>query len=645
MMKLSLACVLVWAVVSLGTAEPILTIQADKVVAPVSPTLYGLMTEEINHSYDGGLYAELIQNRAFQDSPRSPVAWSIVPPETAAATIALDTNEMFNGRTSLRLDVSSASQSRPAGIANGGYWGIPVYPSEKYHVSFYAKGSPGFSGSVTASIVSNDGSTVYAQGTVSSLTSDWQMYEVTLETSHGIVPTAKARFILNVNSPGTIWLGYVSLFPPTWKDQPNGFRSDLMQMLVDMNPKFLRLPGGNYLEGDNVEKRFNWKETLGPVALREGHRGPWGYRSTDGLGLMEYLLWCEDMGAEPVLAVYAGYSLNGSHLDAGPNLEPFVQDALDEIEYVTGSTDTKWGAQRAADGHPQPFPLHYVEIGNEDWFDKSGSYDARYTQFYNAIKAKYPELTCISTIGNDASARLRVHSSTPDMFDEHYYRSANTFLNDAAHFDHYDRQGPKIFVGEWAAYETSFPPWDGRSGAQPPTPDMKSALGDAAWMIGMERNSDLIKMQSYAPLMVNVSPGARQWRPDLIGYDALHCFGSPSYYAIKMFGNHVGDEILPATIEGMKPFYSVTKDSKNGTIIIKLLNDLVTPQPVKLDIQGVKLKRNGTAITLAAAPDATNSINDPTHVVPVNSKVTGVKPGFDYTLPANSIVVLTLKIK
>jgi alpha-N-arabinofuranosidase len=293
MIKSSLTCVLAWAVVSIGTAEPILTIQADKVVAPVSPTLYGLMTEEINHSYDGGLYAELIQNRAFQDSPRSPVDWSLVPADTAAITMTLDTNELFNGRTTLRLDVSSASQTQPTGIANGGYWGIPVFPSEKYHASFYAKGSPDFSGSVTASIVSDDGSTVYAQGIVSSLTSDWQMHEVTLETSPGIVPTAKARFVLTVDRPGTLWLGYVSLFPPTWKDQPNGFRSDLMQMLVDMNPKFLRLPGGNYLEGDNTERRFNWKETLGPVAMRKGHRGPWGYRSSDGLGLMEYLLWCE----------------------------------------------------------------------------------------------------------------------------------------------------------------------------------------------------------------------------------------------------------------------------------------------------------------------------------------------------------------
>src|SRR5580692_3213922 len=201
-MKKSLFLLTLLAATSFAVGEPILTIQADKVAGQVSPTLYGLMTEEINHSYDGGLYAELIQNRAFQDNRSSPVDWSVVPADNAA-TMTLDTNETFNGRTSLRLEVSSASPSQPAGIANRGYWGIPVYPSEKYHVTFYAKGSPGFSGPVTASIVSNDGSTVYAQGVVSSLTSDWQMYEVTLETSHDIVPTAKARFFLTVDRPGT----------------------------------------------------------------------------------------------------------------------------------------------------------------------------------------------------------------------------------------------------------------------------------------------------------------------------------------------------------------------------------------------------------------------------------------------------------
>ena len=642
-MKKPFLSLVILSLASLGVAEPTLTIQADKVVKNASPILYGLMTEEINHSYDGGLYAELIQNRAFLDDSQAPKCWSVVQNNGAAATIALDNNETFNNKVTLRLNVNSASKENPAGVANEGYWGIPVFPSTRYHAAFYAKTSPNFSEPLTVSIVSDDGATVYARARVSSISSDWRMYRVTLKTGRGITPTAKAHFVLTAENPGTVWLGYVSLFPPTWKNQPNGFRPDLLQMLIDMNPKFLRLPGGNYLEGNTIADRFDWKKTIGLVINRPGHDGPWGYRSTDGLGLLEFLRWCEDMNAEPVLAVYAGYSLNHTHVDPGPDLEPYVQDALDEIEYVTGSTATKWGAQRAKDGHPNPFPLHYVEIGNEDWFDRSGSYDGRFTQFDKAIKAKYPQILCISTIGNDADAQLRVHSSQPDVWDEHYYRSSRSFLHDANHFDNYDRNGPRIFVGEWAAHESTFPPWDSRSAALPPTPNMKAALADAAWMTGMERNSDLIQMQSYAPLMVNVNPGARQWRPDLIGYDTLHCYGSPSYYAIKMFANNLGDQIPEATLGDSNLYDSVTKDSKTGAIIIKLVNAESEPETLKLDIQGAHLDSNGAATTLAAPPDASNSIDEPTNVVPVVSKVTAIAPQFSYTVPADSIVVLTVK--
>jgi alpha-N-arabinofuranosidase len=412
---------------------------------------------------------------------------------------------------------------------------------------------------------------------------------------------------------------------------------------VDLKPQFLRFPGGNYLEGDTVATRFDWKKTIGPLNERPGHRCPWGYRSTDGMGLLEFLIWCEDMGAEPVLAVYAGYSLGGAHVNPGPDLEPYVQDALDEIEYVTGPVTTQWGAERAKDGHPEPFPLHYVEIGNEDWFDKSLSYDQRFAQFFDAIKAKYPQLKCISTVGTEQPEKLRVHSRQPDMLDEHYYRSAQTFLKDSAHFDNYDRKGPEIFVGEWAAYDTSFPPWNGRSAKEPPTANMTAALGDAAWMTAMERNSDLVKMQCYAPLFVRVDPGARQWRPDLIGYDGLTSYGSPSYYAFKMFSRNVGDEILKASLNDATLHYSVTKDSKSGTILIKLVNPQPAAQPLHLSLQGVaSLKPTGTVTTLAAAPDANNSIENPTNVAPVTTEVSGVKPEFDYTVPANSVTVLQL---
>jgi alpha-N-arabinofuranosidase len=626
-------------------AEPTLTIDAGQPVAKSSPMLYGLMTEEINHCYDGGLYAELVQNRAFLDNAEEPVHWSVVQGNGVAATMALDSAQPLNAQLpiSLRLDASEASKTHPAGIANDGYWGIPVQPDTRYRASFYAKAAPGFSGAVTVSIQSDDGGTIYARGTVSGLTQDWKRYELTLKTGK-VKPTDKARYVLTVAQPGTVWFSLVSLFPPTWNNQPNGFRKDLMQMLVDLKPAFLRFPGGNYLEGDTVQQRFDWKKTIGPIDQRPGHRGPWGYRSTDGLGLLEFLEWCQGMDAEPVLAVYAGYSLKGDHINPGPDLEPYVQEALDEIEYVTGPVTSKWGAQRVKDGHPEPFPLHYVEIGNEDWFDKSLSYDGRFAQFSDAIKQAHPGLKCISSVGGEQPEAKRVHSRQPDMIDEHYYRSADTFLKDPAHFDHYDHQGPEIFVGEWASYETPKPPWETSLKAYPPTPDMKAALGDAVWMTAMERNSDIVKMQCYAPLFVNVNPGAYQWRPDLIGYDALRSYGSPSYYAFRMFSRNHGDEILKATLDTTSVIGSVTRDSEQGLIFVKLVNPQSAPQPLTLDLEGVAtLKSTATATTLAAAPDEYNSINDPVKVVPVTTKVSGIKPVFSYTLPANSITVLKLE--
>jgi alpha-N-arabinofuranosidase len=635
------------ALASLAVAQPTLTIEADKAVGQVSPTLYGLMTEEINHSYDGGLYAELVRNRAFLDNATNSEHWSVVQEGSAAATISLDTSQPLNDQltTSLRLDVSAASDAHPAGMANDGYWGIPVFPSTRYHASFYARAATNFFGPVTVSIVSNDGRTVYARARVRHLTSDWQHYELTLKTSRAVAPTANARLVLTVENPGTVWFGLVSLFPPTWHNQPNGFRPDLMQMLVDMHPKFLRFPGGNYVEGNTIAERFDWKKTVGPISRRPGHESPWGYRSTDGIGLGEFLLWCEDMEAEPVLAVYAGYSLKHEYVHPGPALQPYVQDALDEIEYVIGPVTTKWGAQRAADGHPKPYPLHYVEIGNEDFFDRSGSYDARFAQFYDAIKAKYPQLKCISTVGNEHPENRRIHSRQPDLLDEHYYRSYKNFLNDRAHFDHYDRNAPKIFVGEWASRESSSGPGRTHSEKEPPTPNMTVALADAAWMAGMERNSDLIKMQCYAPLLVNVNPGARQWRPDLIGYDALHSFGSPSYYAFSMFSGNVGDEILQAALANSDLYYSVTKDNQNGAILVKLVNAQSASQALQLNIIGAQLNGIGTITVLTAPPDTTNSIDDPAHVKPAVAKIKDVTPTYTLTLFPDSITVLRLNIR
>jgi alpha-N-arabinofuranosidase len=649
MKKLATLLIFATATAACLAADPTFTVDASRPAGKVSPKLYGLMTEEINHSYDGGLYAELIRNRVFLDDAATPVCWSVVNDNGSAATIALDSTNSFNDKltTSLRLTVAKAARNHPAGVANSGYWGIPVQPKTSYRASILAKADSNFSGTVTVSIVSDDGRTVYATEKFSGLAPEWKRFEVILKTGR-VAPTAKAHFVITLDQTGTVWFGLVSLFPPTWNDRPNGLRKDLMQMLVDLNPKFLRFPGGNYVEGDTIETRFDWKKTIGPIEERHGHQCPWGYRSTDGMGLLEFLEWCEDMKAEPVLAVYAGYSLKGAHVNAGPELAPYVQDALDEIEYVSGDTTTTWGARRAKDGHPAPFKLTYVEIGNEDFFDKSKSYDERFAQFYDAIKARYPQLKVISTIGNEQPASLHVQSRKPDMLDEHYYRPTDEFIRMSPGYARkYDRSGPEIFVGEWAAYEDAkLKPWEAGSRKLPPTPAIKSAIGDAVFMAAMERNSDLIKMQCYAPLLVNVNPGARQWRPDLIGYDAISAFGSPSYYAIQMFSRNTGDDILSTQGSETSIQGSATRDSRTGEIIVKLVNPQPAAEQLNLQIKGVaSLASKGSAITLAGNPEDTNSITEPRKVVPVTTTVRHLKPDFIYTLPPNSIVVLKLKTR
>ncbi|HZJ31391.1 MAG TPA: alpha-L-arabinofuranosidase C-terminal domain-containing protein [Vicinamibacterales bacterium] len=646
--RLCVLLLLLLGMISGRAAGPTITIDATTPSAKVSPLLYGLMTEEINHAYDGGLYAELIHNRAFLDNAQSPVRWSVVQRDGSAAAIAIDRNQPLNQSipVSLRVDVTQAAAGRSAGVANEGFWGIPVKPKTRYRASFYAKASPGFEGPITLAIESSDGRTTYASGRVSGVTSDWKRYELTLDT--GKAPTtADARFVLTLNRPGTVWLSLVSLFPPTYRNQPNGFRPDLLQMLIDVKPKFLRFPGGNYLEGDTIADRFQWKKTLGPLTDRPGHMAPWTYRSSDGLGLHEFLLWAEHLNAEPVLAVYAGYSLKGEYVKPGPDLEPYIQDALDEIEYVIGPATSTWGAARAKAGHPAPFTMTYVEVGNEDFFDKSGSYDQRFVQFTTAIKARYPALKLISTVGFEQPEPRRVRSVVPDMVDEHYYRTVDTFLKmSRGHYEKYDRKGPAIFVGEWGAYETPFEPWNERSRKEAPTPNMRAALGDAAFMTQMEKNADVVVMHGYAPLLVNVSPGARQWRPNLIGYDALRVYGSPSYHAFKMFSTNLGDEILRATTTDTEVFVSVTRDSGSGRVFVKLVNATAAAAPVQIDLTGAKtIAGTATALTLAADPQATNSIETPRNVVPVASKLTGIKSGFTYTVPASGIVVLTLETR
>lgn len=638
-------------------AQPAATIAiaADRVKARIDPGFYGLMTEEINFAYEGGLYGELIRNRSFKAEAgyayqaEEPVYWRTL----GAAEIALDRKHKLNDALdlSLALTIKSASAQQPAGIVNPGYWGIALRPDTAYTVSFYAK-AEGDAGPLTATLARAGGAAVVS-GTVQGVGAEWKKFELTLRTGRDLQPSKDNVFTLTAARPGKLWLQQVSVFGPTFKNRPNGLRPDLMELMGAMRPKFLRFPGGNYAEGDTFAQRFDWKKTLGDTAQRPGHRSPWNYWSTDGMGMMEFLLWCKDLGMEPLLNVFAGYALNGERLSTPEDLAPYVQDALDQIEYIIGDTGTKWGAQRAKDGRPEPFAMRYVEIGNEDFFDKSGSYDKRFSIFYKAIKAKYPQLQLISTMAASATPSQR-----PDIVDEHTYAWGEAQMYE--HLNDYDqrpRSDPKVFVGEWATHEG----W--------PMPNMKAAVADAAYLASLERNADVVLMAAYAPLLANVSQPlghsrdkSMQWSTNLIGYDALRAYGTPSYYVQKMFAEHQGDVVLESrgrdiptwTTAERKTFPSLHwvatrkgEADKPGRLQLKLASRTAVAQPVRVQLGGLKKVASTGTLTVLSSTDPSdgNTLDEPTRVAPRTQTLRGIAKEFTLTLPPYSVAVLEFEVQ
>ena len=349
--------------------------------------------------------------------------------------------------SSVKLEVTKADTGSPAGLLNEGYWGIAMRPNTRYTGSLFAKSDADPSLPLTIALVADQSGQVMAKASVAVAGIGWKQYKFEMQSGNAPPPR---RIIWRSRSTGRCDLcgsRLVSLFPPTYHDRPNGNRIDIMEKLSAMKPSFLRFPGGNYLEGNRIETRFDWKKMIGPLVDRPTHPTTWSYHSTDGMGLPEFLEWCEDLRMQPVLGVYAGYSLGGQVVKPGPDLETYVQDALDEIEYITGGTETKWGALRARDGHPAPFVLRYVEVGNEDNFDRAKTYDGRFAQFYKAIKLRHPDIQVIATIP--------VKGIIPDIVDDHYYKREQGMFEESRHYDQTDRGGPKIFVGEWATREGS----------------------------------------------------------------------------------------------------------------------------------------------------------------------------------------------
>jgi alpha-N-arabinofuranosidase len=664
---------------SAGPQPGKIVVQVDKPGAKINPLLFGLMTEEINFSYEGGLYGELIQNRIFKNTgrPRGSAAdlagaapiegapcWYIVTSADANGAAVTDTDDPVNTTaltTSLKLTISNVPAGGRVGVANTGYWGIPAKPNSVYTCSFYAKASDGLTGPLVVAIESNDGKTIHASAKVSTVSKSWHRYKITLKTGP-LTPSANNRFVISAASKGTVWFNLVSLFPPVFKERAGvalgqrpvtGFRPDIMKLLDDMHSAFLRFPGGNYVEGSNFANRFDFKITIGPWEQRPGHMSPWGYRSTDGLGLLEYLEWCEELKMEPVLAVYAGLNLdNARDLKTGDALKPLIQDALDEIEYVSGAATTEWGAKRAKDGHPAPFKLTYVEIGNEDFLNRGqASYrgpEGRFAMFYNAIKAKYPNIQVIATVNPGV---------THDVIDNHHYMPPVSAIHNAHLYDKASREGPKIMEGEWASQE--------QGGQRPITPTMQAAISDGAFLTGLQRNADIVIMSCYAPLFTRVDQGGFQWRTNLIGYNSLTSFGSPAYYTQKMFYNARGDQVLP--IAGITPqtipapetastgarspdaneplFACASKEDSSGDIILKVVNVFGVDQTVTVELAGAKIKKNATGQVMAGQPNETNSVEDPFHIVPKTFAISDAGPTWKHTFPGNSVTVIRFKTK
>ena len=437
--------------------------------------------------------------------------------------MALDDSQPLCAKnpTSLRLEIAKAGGR--AGVANEGFRGIAVRKGSQYALSLYARAAAGFRGPIAATIEDKDGK-VYAAAKIEGVGAAWKKFDAILTADD---TTAAGRLVVAASSPGTLWLDVVSLFPKaTWKGRPNGLRCDLAEMLAEMKPSFVRFPGGCYVEGNKLANAFRWKNTIGDVAQRPGHWNLWGYRSTDGLGYHEYLQMCEDLGAEPLFVINCGMSHEQQEIQGRthaaaevPDLAEYVQDALDAVEYANGPADRRWGSLRAKAGHPAPFNLNFMEIGNENG---GPTYDKHYKIFYDAIKARYPQMRLV--------ANTMTRPGPVEINDEHYYSSPEFFISQAYKYDKYDRQGPKVYVGEYAVTQGC-----GKG-------NLRAAIGEAAFMAGMERNSDVVVMASYAPLFVNV--GWRQWNPNSIQFDNARVCGTPSYYVQKMFSRQRGDVVL-----------------------------------------------------------------------------------------------------
>ncbi|EGN92532.1 glycoside hydrolase family 51 protein [Serpula lacrymans var. lacrymans S7.3] len=586
-----------------------------------------------------------LQNRAFQqvtaNTTAALYAWSAI--NNAAINVIADPVPVSSALpNSLQLTIPQGSTGQ-VGFGNEGYWGIKVDADWTYNASFYYKfpTSSSFEGSITVGLQSSTGQ-IYASAAVpiSGSQTAWEQVAVSLKPSTSPTSTAN-NFTITVDGVSaagqTIDFAMLSLFPPTFKNRANGLRIDIANTLYEMKPSFFRLPGGNNL-GQTTATRWQWNATVGALVDRPGRMGDWGYINTDGLGLLEYMYLCEDLELQPIMAVWAGYSLGGTSL-AEDELWPYIQQAIDQINFVIGDpSESAAAALRASLGHPEPFTLNYVEVGNEDFF-ASTSYIYRWRDFAGNLTALFPQINFIAT----TYPFDPIIEPTPKQYDNHVYQTPTWFAENSFYYDSFERNGTYYFQGEYAAISTNATNLYGTvSEGRLMYPTMQSSSGEAAYMTGFERNADIVFAASYAPLLMNTAD--YQWTPNLVSFDAANVYPSTSYYVQQLFSINRGDEYLPSTLPDANGtvFWSVTRNVTAGEVLIKIANPVGTVSDLTFILPYTNVSPTGISTVLTGPETASNSPSTPDAVVPVTSTIT-TGATFNYTVPGYSVSVLTVK--
>jgi alpha-N-arabinofuranosidase len=629
-----------------------LTIDLTHPGPAISPLHNGIFFEDINFAADGGLYPERIKNRSFEFTPDPLIGWEKIASNGATGTLTIAAENPIHPNNPHYLHLAIDTAAGGFGLENEGFRnGIGVTQNAVFTFSCFARTPDANPPPLKIQILSHDDQ-ILATADLAGFTNAWKKHSVEL-TTNATDPSARIRILL-ATAKGALDLDMISLFPSdTFNRRENGLRPDLVQLLKDLHPAFMRFPGGCIVEGHTLANRYQWKQTIGPLEQRKlilnrwndefKHRPAPDYFQSFGLGFYEYFLLCEDIGAKPLPVLNCGMAcqFNSKELCPLDQLQPYVQDALDLIEFANGSAKTQWGGIRASLGHPAPFNLELLGVGNEQWGQQ---YIDRYKIFAAAIKAQYPRIKLISAAGPSPDGKdfdfawKTLRALDADIIDEHYYKLPAWFPANAHRYDKYDRNGPKVFAGEFAAQSVAVVSPKNRN-------DWNCALSEAAFMTGLARNADIVVMSAYAPLLAHVD--AWQWRPNLIWFDNLRSVGTTNYYVQQLFSQHRGTQILPITTTNEPPglYTCAAKDQPTGDIILKIVNTKPTPVTLTINLQGPAPLTGKAKSIVLANPDlkAENSLEDPRKVAPTTTPIANLTSNFNHEFPPHSLTALRIE--